>query len=137
MMKKIDINQAIQDDCQDSTTKSITNLQTTIESQPATITNDLRNNIDDLRDKIHDGRFQHKQEVLCNANLQTNLDKLKQAPDMTCATSSSSFPRFSASYGGIRSSVPADMTADKYYQDISPADHNMQGLYRSSCNSYA
>eukprot|EP00978_Attheya_sp_CCMP212_P035282 scaffold152510_cov29-Attheya_sp.AAC.1 len=34
IMKKIDINQAIQDDCQESTTKSIANLQTTLDSQP-------------------------------------------------------------------------------------------------------
>eukprot|EP00978_Attheya_sp_CCMP212_P022877 scaffold68972_cov35-Attheya_sp.AAC.2 len=48
---------------------------------------------------------------------------------MTCATSSSSFPPFSASYGGICSAVPANMTADKYYQDVMPADHNIQGSY--------
>eukprot|EP00978_Attheya_sp_CCMP212_P014911 scaffold38284_cov27-Attheya_sp.AAC.1 len=48
---------------------------------------------------------------------------------MTRTTSSSSFLRFSASYGGIRSPVPADMTADTYYQDVTPADHNIQGSY--------
>eukprot|EP00978_Attheya_sp_CCMP212_P001947 scaffold4051_cov52-Attheya_sp.AAC.1 len=133
MMKKIDINQAIQDDCQDLTTKLIANLQKMIESQPETITdtvrNDLPNDIDELRDKIHDGHFQHEQEVLCNDDLRTNIDKLKQAPDTTHATSSSSFPRFSASYRGIRSPVPSDMTADKYYQDTMPANHNIQGSY--------
>eukprot|EP00978_Attheya_sp_CCMP212_P044304 scaffold306498_cov55-Attheya_sp.AAC.1 len=101
----------------------------TLKSQPAAINNDLRNDIDELRDKICDGRFQHEQEVLYNDDLQTDLDKLKQAPDTTRATSSSSFPRCSASYGGIRSPVPADMTADTYYQDITPADHNIQGSY--------
>eukprot|EP00978_Attheya_sp_CCMP212_P004875 scaffold10691_cov46-Attheya_sp.AAC.1 len=95
IMKKIDINQAIQDDRQKSTTKSIVNLQTTIESQPATMSNDLRNDIDELRDKIRDGHFQHKQEVLRNNDLQTDLHKLKQVPDTTRATRSSSFPRFS------------------------------------------
>eukprot|EP00978_Attheya_sp_CCMP212_P006871 scaffold16028_cov47-Attheya_sp.AAC.1 len=130
IMKKIDINQAIQDDCQETTTKSIANLQTMLESQPATITNDLRNDIDELRDKIRDGRFQHEQEVLHNDDLQTDLDKLKQAPNTMRATSSSSFPRFSAYYGGIRSPVPpADMTADTYYQDVTPADHNIQRSY--------
>eukprot|EP00978_Attheya_sp_CCMP212_P012877 scaffold32154_cov37-Attheya_sp.AAC.1 len=84
-----------------------------IESQPATITNDLCNNIDELRDKIRDGRFhQREQEVLRNDDLQTDLDKLKQAPDTTRATSSSSFLHFSASYGGICCPVPADITAD-------------------------
>eukprot|EP00978_Attheya_sp_CCMP212_P032981 scaffold131054_cov45-Attheya_sp.AAC.1 len=131
IMKKIDSNQAIQDDCQETTTKSIANLQTMLESQPVTITpNDLRNDIDELRDKIRDGRFQDdEQEVLRNDDLQTDLDKLKQAPNTMRATSSSSFPRFSASYGGIRSPVPADMTADTYYQDVTPADHNIQGSY--------
>eukprot|EP00978_Attheya_sp_CCMP212_P036868 scaffold170200_cov53-Attheya_sp.AAC.1 len=130
IMKKIDINQAIQDDHQETTTKLITNLQTMLESQPAAIiSNDLCNDIDELRDKICDGRFQHEQEVLRNDDLQTDLDKLKQAPDTTRATSSSSFPCFSASYGGIRNPVPADMTADTYYQDVTPADHNIQGSY--------
>eukprot|EP00978_Attheya_sp_CCMP212_P019726 scaffold55534_cov44-Attheya_sp.AAC.3 len=60
MMKKIDINQAIQDDHQDLTTKAIANLQKTIESQPETIadtavSNDLCNDINELRDKIRDG----------------------------------------------------------------------------------
>eukprot|EP00978_Attheya_sp_CCMP212_P043520 scaffold285837_cov46-Attheya_sp.AAC.1 len=131
MMKKIDINQVIQDDRQDITTKSIANLQKTIESQPETISIDLRNDIDELRDKIRDGCFQHEQEVLHNNNLQTDLDKLKQAPDTMHATScsSSSFPLFLASYGGIHSPMPADMTADKYYQDVTPADHDIQGSY--------
>jgi predicted metal-dependent peptidase len=133
VMKKMEINQAIQDDRQDLTTKSIAHLQTTIETQPDTIANtvrnDLRNDIDDLRDKIRDGRFQHEQEVLRNDDLQTELDKLKLAPTTTRAKSSSSFPRFSTSYGGIRSPVPADMTADTYYQDVTPADHNIQGSY--------
>eukprot|EP00978_Attheya_sp_CCMP212_P029358 scaffold104073_cov29-Attheya_sp.AAC.1 len=92
MMKKIDINQAIQDDHQDNTTKG----------------------------KIRDGRFQHEQEVLHNNDLQTDLDKLKQAPATMRATTS---------YGGIHSPVPADMTADKYYQDVMPANHNIQGSY--------
>eukprot|EP00978_Attheya_sp_CCMP212_P022636 scaffold67788_cov48-Attheya_sp.AAC.1 len=48
IMKKIDINQAIQDDRQETTTKSIANLQTTLESQPVAITNNLRNDIDEL-----------------------------------------------------------------------------------------
>jgi hypothetical protein len=133
LMKKADINQAIQDDRQDLTTKSIAYLQTTIESQPDTIANtvrnDLRNDIDELRDKIRDGRFNHEQEVLRNDDLQIALDKLKQAPATTRANGSSSFPRFSTSYGGIRSPVPADMTADTYYQDVTPADHNIQGSY--------
>eukprot|EP00978_Attheya_sp_CCMP212_P039961 scaffold213098_cov54-Attheya_sp.AAC.1 len=129
IMKKIDINQAIQDDRQETTTKLIANLQTTLESQHVAITNDLRNDIDELRDKIHDGRFQHEQEVLRDDDPQTGLDKLKQAPDTTRATSSSSFPRFSASYGGIRSPVPAGMTANTYYQDVTPANHNIQGSY--------
>jgi hypothetical protein len=133
LMKKADINQAIQDDRQDLTTKSIAYLQTTIESQPDTIANtvrnDLRNDIDELRDKIRDGRFNHEQEVLRNDDLQIALDKLKQAPATTRANGSSSFPRFSTSYGGIRSPVPADMTADTYYQDVTPANHNIQGSY--------
>jgi hypothetical protein len=131
VMKKIDTNQAIQDDRQDLTAKSIANLQTTIKSQPKTIAstvhNDLHNYIDELRDRICDGHFQHEQEVLHNDDLQAELNKLKQAPAMTRANSSSRFPCFSASYGGIRSPVPADMTADTYYQDITPADHNIQG----------
>eukprot|EP00978_Attheya_sp_CCMP212_P042813 scaffold267680_cov41-Attheya_sp.AAC.1 len=102
-----------------------------IESQPETITIDLCNDIDELRGKIRDGRFQHEQEVLRNNNdLQTDLDKLKQAPDaMRATSSSSSFKHFSASYGGIHSPVPTDMTADKYYQDVMPAHHNIQGSY--------
>jgi hypothetical protein len=92
VMKKMDINQAVQDDRQDLTTKSIANLQTRIESQPETIANtvcnDLRNDIDDLRDKILDGCFQHKQEVLCYDDIQTVLNKLKQAPATTRANSS-------------------------------------------------
>eukprot|EP00978_Attheya_sp_CCMP212_P011152 scaffold27317_cov49-Attheya_sp.AAC.1 len=120
MMKKIDINQVIQDDRQDLTTNPITD----------TVRNDLRNGIDELRDKIRDGRFQHEQEVLHNDDLHNKLDKLKQAPATTCANSSSSFPCFSASYGGIHSTVPVlDMTADKYYQDVTPADCNIQGSY--------
>eukprot|EP00978_Attheya_sp_CCMP212_P009160 scaffold21618_cov63-Attheya_sp.AAC.2 len=143
VMKKMDIQQAIQDDHQDLTTKSITTLQTTIESQPYTIAdtvcNDLHNNIDELRDKICDGCFQHEQEVLCNDNLQADLlDKLKQAPNMMRTKSSFSFPRFSASYGGIRSTVPANMTADKYYQDVSYASQPQHSrIIHRSCNSYA
>jgi hypothetical protein len=112
----------------------IANLHTTtIESQPDiiayTVCNDICNDINELRDKIHDGRFQHKQDVLRNKNLQAELGKLKQAPDTMRASTSSSFLHISASYGGIRSAIPANMTADKYYQDVRPASHNIQGSY--------
>jgi hypothetical protein len=44
-------------------------------------------------------------------------------------SSTLSFLRFSTSCGGIRSAVPPDLTADIYYQDITPADHNVSGSY--------
>eukprot|EP00978_Attheya_sp_CCMP212_P036764 scaffold169220_cov58-Attheya_sp.AAC.2 len=58
------------------------------------------------------------------ADLDDTLKEAKPTPDMLCI---STFPHFSTSYGGISSPVPVNMTADTYYHDVTPSDHNIQG----------
>eukprot|EP00978_Attheya_sp_CCMP212_P006269 scaffold14195_cov48-Attheya_sp.AAC.1 len=89
VISKIDTNQDIQDDCHKIPTRSIANLQTMIESKLVTsnVPNNLRNDIDNLGDKICSAHFDHEQEVLHNDDLQANLDMFKQAKSAhpTCA----------------------------------------------------
>eukprot|EP00978_Attheya_sp_CCMP212_P032209 scaffold124466_cov30-Attheya_sp.AAC.2 len=68
-------------------------------------------------------------EILIESKHQASLTLLSTpASSTTRASSIPVFPRFSASYGGIRSSVPSTLTPEKYYQDVVPAD---QDIHRS------
>ena len=97
------------------------------------IKEDLETEKRDRKREIEGLKFDIQKE---SEALQVNIDQASRVqatdtstPTTTRASSAKVFPRFSTSYGGIRSPVPADLTADIYYQDITPADHNLQGSY--------
>ena len=98
------------------------------------IKEDLETEKRDRKREIEGLKFDIQKE---SEALQVNIDQASSrvqatdtsTPTTTRASSAKVFPRFSTSYGGIRSPVPADLTADIYYQDITPADHNLQGSY--------
>ena len=62
-------------------------------------------------------------------NQRADLKQVTSVAKTLRKSTTSSFPRLSTSYRGFCSAVPPDLTADVYYQDITPADHNVIGSY--------
>jgi hypothetical protein len=109
----------------------------------ATLSIDVR----EIKEDLKTGKLDRKREIEGlkfdlqkeSEALQVNSDQASRTqatststPITTRVSSAKVFLHFSTSYGGIRSSVPADLIADIYYQDITPADHNLQGSYIDS-----
>ena len=131
LTKKIDQHHVTNEDRNTKTLEAIADLRDRIdEAEPdpndetlETLRTSLQNEIGGLRQKLRSNTINQEETALKIRNIQADPSKASPKPRQ------SSFPRFSTSYGGIRSPVPPDLTPDIYYQDITPADHNISGSY--------
>ena len=133
LTKKIYRHQLINNDCNTKTLAAISDLHDRVEEvseeDPDAETIETVREIAGLHLKLRSNTINQEETALMVRNQAADLKQATSVAKTPRTSSTLSFLCFSTSCGGIRSAVPPDLTADIYYQDITPADHNVRGSY--------